>query len=400
MAVKILRCYMHKGSAYQRMDEREGAKGVLFEKDVLAVGEWFHPVTGERLEFDLERLQQLAASTNRWMEIVDNEVMFPNGHSFDVLDNLGVWHPPFRVVGERLMGIVEVLNQEAVEKVEDKTLRGVSVFIEFNALGQDGQMLPEVITHVAATNEPVITGQEEFQKLSISILEKQGAELFLSRSLGLTGGVPMNEEMKKLAKALGLDPEKTTEAAVLKAAEELSAANKKAGEDATTALTGVTDALKAKGLQMVDGVVIDIPAIDTAPKPGDTPEVASMRKEMAEVRRDQRLSQAMAVKTTVEQLIKDGKIPPGLQDKALAICGLVGQAQSLSLGKGGDVAATMVEAGPLIREFLAELPSWTTSLSKAGRGPDPEGDEAAEANRKKGVELAKRREAASSGKTS
>ena len=108
----------------------------------------------------------------------------------------------------------------------------------------------------------------------------------------------------------------------------------------------------------------------------------------------------MAVKTTVEQLIKDGKIPPGLQDKALAICGLVGQAQSLSLGKGGDVAATMVEAGPLIREFLAELPSWTTSLSKAGRGPDPEGDEAAEANRKKGVELAKRREAASSGKTS
>ena len=235
MAVKKILQLIYRGTAFRMGDPVDAQKGTLFEKDVLTVGEWFHPINGERIEFDHDRLVALATATNHWIQDVGNEVTFPKNHTTDPLENLGIWHPPFRVVGDRLMGVVEVLDEEAIERVQNQTLRGVSVFIEFNVLGQDGQMIPEVITHVAATNDPVITGQEGFVSLARKAHET-GAELFLSSELATGGEEAMTpEQLKKLAVLMGL-PETATPEEILAKAEELSETRKTETEEVANAL--------------------------------------------------------------------------------------------------------------------------------------------------------------------
>ena len=200
----------------------------------------------------------------------------------------------------------------------------------------------------------------------------------------------MNEEMKKLAKQLGLNPETSTVEEVLKKAEELSATATKAGEDAKAALTSVNEALKGKGLKFQDGKLVELSS-DTTPAPGDTPEMATMKTEMAEMRLSQRTAEASAIKATVLNLIKDGKIPPARAKKAEVICGLIGMGQALSFTDAGALEELVVKGGTLVQEFLAELPSFTTVLSRSGGGRvDPKAGEQSAALTKKGEDIAER----------
>ncbi len=134
-----------------------------FKKEVLRVGRWTHPVTGEDLDFDQAFLERLAKNTAQWIEL-GNKVWFPAGHTADVRANLGFW-PRFEVEGERLVGQVDVLDDEAASKV-GKTIQDVSAAIHFGAVASTGQDFEAVIEHVAATPEPVIPGQTNFVRLA------------------------------------------------------------------------------------------------------------------------------------------------------------------------------------------------------------------------------------------
>jgi hypothetical protein len=134
-----------------------------FKKEVLRVGRWVHPATGEELDFDKAFLDQLAKDTNRWIEL-GNKVWFPAGHTSDVRANLGFW-PRFDVDGERLVGVVEVLDDAAAANV-GKTIQDVSAAIHLGAVASTGEQLTAVIEHVAATPEPVIPGQTNFVRLA------------------------------------------------------------------------------------------------------------------------------------------------------------------------------------------------------------------------------------------
>src|SRR4051794_38921341 len=61
-----------------------------FRKEVLRVGKWIHPATGEVLDFTREFLARLVASTAQWIAL-GNKVWFPAGHSSDPRDSLGFW---------------------------------------------------------------------------------------------------------------------------------------------------------------------------------------------------------------------------------------------------------------------------------------------------------------------
>jgi hypothetical protein len=50
-----------------------------FEKEVLRVGRWIHPATGEVLDFTPDFLARLVSETKRWLAL-GNKVWFPVGH--------------------------------------------------------------------------------------------------------------------------------------------------------------------------------------------------------------------------------------------------------------------------------------------------------------------------------
>jgi len=134
-----------------------------FKKEILRVGRWIHPATGDELDFDRDLLEQIAKDTTRWIEL-GNKVWFPAGHTADVRANLGFWSS-FALDGERLVGTVDVLDDEAAAKI-GKTIQDVSAAIHFGAVASTGEELSSVIEHVAATPEPVIPGQTNFVRLA------------------------------------------------------------------------------------------------------------------------------------------------------------------------------------------------------------------------------------------
>ena len=146
-------------AAFSRLD----AAPRRFKKEVLRVGRWVHPATGEDLDFDHAFLERLVRDTTRWIEL-GNKVWFPAGHTTDIRANLGFW-PRFELEGERLVGVVDVLDDAAAANV-GKTIQDVSAGIHLGALASTGEAFDAVIEHVAATPEPVIPGQSNFVRLA------------------------------------------------------------------------------------------------------------------------------------------------------------------------------------------------------------------------------------------
>lgn len=168
----------HRGEAF----ESEGTG--RFAKEILRVGKWVHPLTGRDVVFDEKRVENLARNTERYLKN-GNTIPFPNGHTTDVLANLGTWTGPFIKFGSKLVGVVEPKSPEALEGIKNGTLDGVSAFIEKNFEDPKGEKYDEVLTHVCATNYPVVTGsRKDFVALS-RIADEKGLELWLPEALAM-----------------------------------------------------------------------------------------------------------------------------------------------------------------------------------------------------------------------
>lgn len=150
---------MHKGDGFESQ-----ALG-KFAKDVVRIGKWIHPLTGQEIAFDSDRLKRLAESTSRYLSN-GNRIPFPDGHSMKSKDNMGFWPGPFIVHKDRLVAVVEPTDEDAKKSIMDQSLDAVSVLIDFNVMDPKGEKYEEVITHVCGTNYPVLTGQGAFVQLS------------------------------------------------------------------------------------------------------------------------------------------------------------------------------------------------------------------------------------------
>lgn len=197
--------------------------GSKFKKDVVRVGKWIHPVTGREIVFDAARLQRLAANTEKYRKNVDKEVIpFPDGHSFKAVDGIGDVEK-FYVEGDRLYGTFVPAGKDIEQKLDSKKIRSVSAYIDFNVKDSHGNVYDEAITHVAATPYPVVTGQEDFIKLSS---KDDAFDLFIAEELSNGGSDVLKthdhlrrelqarmDEHKKCHKDCGPDHEDTKKAA-------------------------------------------------------------------------------------------------------------------------------------------------------------------------------------------
>ncbi len=172
-----------------------------FTKEVLRVGRWVHPDTGQRIAFDEVELERLAAATNQWINL-GNKVWFSSGprpHNADALRNIGFWSR-FRVDAGSLVADVDVPAAEVAEKI-GQTITDVSAGIRFDVNASTGEHFDAVIVHVAATPAPVIPGQDNFVRLARELDAATDAQ----------EETPMNEEpVVDQASAVPEEAEETT----------------------------------------------------------------------------------------------------------------------------------------------------------------------------------------------
>jgi len=227
----------HGAIALASMSPSRALGGRLFVKEVASVGEWVHSESGDRVAFSREDIAEIAENTNRFIG-VQGPIPFPDGHTFLSAKNLGYW-PRVTDDGGRLLGIVEAGTPEIAAKL-GTTIRGVSMYLEGKVRDSKGGEHKRVMTHIAATEYPVVTGQDNFIALSRDGTETRAPVYRPAEE----GGKSMHKTITALAAALGvsiegLDEEKAA-AAIEAKAKEAAAAAAKAGE--ATALAAKKDA--------------------------------------------------------------------------------------------------------------------------------------------------------------
>lgn len=186
---------LYKGEAF----ESQGLG--RFAKDVLREGIWTHPVTGKTVEMTESRVKKLLLNTEQFLEN-GNRVPFPKGHTTDPTKNLGFWPGPFVAHDKKLFGVCEPKDEEAAKKMASGALDAVSVNIDFDYADPEGNQYDEVITHICATNYPVITRQGDFIKLDRSEDEELKRPLYiLSESLSTEEDEETSAALDRLAEA-------------------------------------------------------------------------------------------------------------------------------------------------------------------------------------------------------
>lgn len=352
-----------------------------FEKDVLRVGYWRHPVTGQSVQITQERINRLAANTTKLLDSMDRKAIpFQDGHTWDAKKTLG-WWTGFRAEGDRLIGTVEVTDLEAARKITEGSIRSVSARIDVDVKDTRGEVYDEAMTHVCATPIPVLDGQQDFVKLS---READPVDLVIPQHL--TGMSPEDDTkeirmLKKIALALGL-PEDATEETVL-------AAMAKQGSDlkgllaGRTALAAVLE--KDYGLKLDGEKVVKLSATPPADEPAY---VKELRARLDKSERAQHLARQEDLQKAIDGFVQGGQLPPSGKAIADRMLSRVKEGQTLMLsgtsaeavGRFGQI---MEENSKDLVELMRILPKLTGhQLSAAQQDEAKKSEEASEARAK------------------
>jgi hypothetical protein len=137
--------------------------GTQFWKELIREGRWVNAKAGFTLDVDGSRLEQWERGFREMAE-AGIRVPVPWGHSYDPRDNAGfVEEIELRDGG--LWALLNVPDEDDAAKL-GSTVRAVSVSINPGFVDGSGRDWGEVIEHVALTNYPVVTGQEDFIQAS------------------------------------------------------------------------------------------------------------------------------------------------------------------------------------------------------------------------------------------
>lgn len=396
---------MNKLTVLSRRQKFDAHHSGRFVKDVLHEGVWVHPATKKEVVFDHARLDRLAEETARYIA-AGNKVPFPDGHTTSALANLGEWPGPVFTHGPELLFVVEPKDKTALQKIRDGALDAVSVCIDFDITDSKGNHYPEVITHICATDYPVITEQREFVELSKAapgmadvhvplelamgdvmkngefvggfdgcvkhmtsmqgLSEDNARKLcaFIGRQAGKLSTVPNSVtephvgrtkmDLTKLALALGL-PKDTAPEKVLEAAESKAAgadAEKKAAVAAVE--TQLAAAAKEHGLELAGGKFVKGEA-----KPQTALEKQLMEK-IASLEADDAKSKIAAAQALAAQFVKDGKVPSAVQEKLQRVLAVSGKLESLSLSSNPhEVTRTAIDLSSELSAIFQAIPSLT-----------------------------------------
>ena len=169
--------------------------GDHYEKDLIYVGKFIHPSTGQKFSIDKPRIDQWISAFEK-MKANGVSVPFADGHRHKARDVYGKMIG-MRRDGDRAVGIFSIEDEDAKKKM-GKGITEVSVQIVPNFADGKGVQYGEVIRHVAATPYPIIPNQGNFIKLS----DDEEIEIY-QLSFTMEDG-----DMKELLKKLDVKDEK------------------------------------------------------------------------------------------------------------------------------------------------------------------------------------------------
>jgi hypothetical protein len=277
-----------------------------FWKDAIAVGEYVHPKTRQKLSVDAKRLDGLVEKFNA-MRAAGIEVPAPMDHSARAADNLG-FVVDARRNGDRLSLLHQVIGEDAALTA----LRNrCSLCIDPDFVDERGHRWGDAIVHSAFTPNPVITGMGEFVPFAASRDRQTETPIFylsaderkfdmdftqLREALGATADVP---DDKLLDKVRELTTEKAT------ALSRATAAETKAAE--------------------LEGRVVSLSRAPAAPDP--------------EVLRDRRELSVGRIDLAVER----GDMPPFIADKLKAKVGDAAKPSAFMLSRQDDLGDRPVD---------------------------------------------------------
>jgi len=168
-----------------------------YKKDAIRVGNYVHPVTGQKVDVPASRLSHWVQEFKR---MTSNGINIPirDGHRGKALG----WIDDMMEDGTQLDAVHNFPDQEGVTTA--KRYRGVSIGVKPIYKDCFGNIYKDVIDHIALTPEPVITGQGDFIALS---REDEGTQT----DAAADGAGATNEElsMEWLNEALSLPADAT-----------------------------------------------------------------------------------------------------------------------------------------------------------------------------------------------
>lgn len=134
-----------------------------FWKDAIAVGEYEHPATKQRLSIDARRLDALVEKFHA-MRAAGIEIPAPADHSANARDNLG-WVLDAKRNGDRLSLLHQVIGEDgALTALRNRC----SLCIDPDYTDEKGRKWGDAFIHSAFTPTPVITGMGSFVPFAAS----------------------------------------------------------------------------------------------------------------------------------------------------------------------------------------------------------------------------------------
>lgn len=335
--------------------EENGKKYQIFKKEMLSVGHYIHPVWEWHLDITEDRLHRFV-STFRQMKENGVDVEVPIDHSLSAADNYGYVVDMSVEKNSRgvlaIFGLHKMLEDEGISLA--KRNKNVSVLIERDFVDGKGNHYGEAITHSSIVQQPVVPGQDDFEAVAASIIDKSSLPvLFLS-----IGEKQMNEEMlKKFRELLGTDDSLTAENALSRLEEHINGLSNQKGE---------------LQKQIVD-LKAEVDQLKASSKANSTVSIDPNLAEQMGVTAEERLS----------LLVQKGKITPAVKDKlAASLVGVSGKrnVMALSIGKDGSKSVLSMVIDALQENDPVKLGEQTGAqvLSRQVPGDEKGKDEADE----------------------
>lgn len=168
-----------------------------YEKDMIRVGRYVHPVKGWELDVDRKMLQTWADNFNRFRE-AGIKVPVTVDHSKKAEDLKGEL-VGMRVEGDVLLGVHE-FDDEDGEKLTKKKSAGVSIEIDDDFIASTGgKKMGSAIVASSIVQRPIVSGQNDFVKIAAS---RDGGDPQETDSPVLELGTREDKPMKDLIKKL------------------------------------------------------------------------------------------------------------------------------------------------------------------------------------------------------
>jgi hypothetical protein len=197
-APKILALATSPATPVEAERTQDGQPVRRFRKELLRVGEYTHPGTGQKFSVSREGIGRMAETFRRYTA-AGNKAPLPIGHENweDPERNRG-WAIDAFAEGDSLVGIVELVG----DGIKLAGTSDVSIYAEPSFTDSKGNSYEWVIRHVALCTDPVILGLDGFVPLAAS----QNSQPVQVPVLKLSGGSPMPDPTTPNPSPAGADP--------------------------------------------------------------------------------------------------------------------------------------------------------------------------------------------------